>query len=209
VGELFWFGSYIYYSYSKWRTNISNSFSLSIIISFLLCTLIMLFDYSKSNSIDAGATLAVLIGFFIGFYILRYLKRKPNFYWGTTIMMMLASFILPVMVILTSIIMKVEVPGWTIGVVWVLGLGIEAISTYSLTARLAGTDNTLENGIDERQQQHILWSGLLGFLSLMIMLIFSLLQPWVSAEDTRLWLGVLTVGMTMWLLSYVVLETGR
>jgi hypothetical protein len=209
VGELFWFGSYIYYSYSKWRTKISNSFSLSIIISFLLCTLIMLFDYSKSNSINAGVTLAVLIGFLLGYMALGYLKRKPNFYWGTTIMMMLASFILPIMVILIAIVMRVEVPGWIVGVVWVLGLGIEAISTYSLTARLAGTDNTIENGIDERQQQHILWSSLLGFLALMIMLVFSLLQPWLSPGDTGLWLCDLTVGMTMWLLSYVVLETGR
>ncbi len=209
VGELFWFGSYIFYFYSKWSSKLTNSFSLSIIISFLLCTVIMLFDYSKSNNIDAGATLAVLIGFLLGYMVLRYLKSNPNFYWGTTIMMMLASFILPVMVILTSIIMRVEVPGWTIGVMWVLGLGIEAISTYSVTARLAGTDNIIENGIDERQQQHVLWSGLLGFLSLMTMLIFSLLQPWISPGDTRLWLGVLTVGMTIWLLSYVVLETGR
>lgn len=209
VGELFWFGSYIFYFYSKWSSKLTNSFSLSVIISFLLCTVIMLFDYSKSNSIDAGATLAVLIGFLLGYMVLRYLKSKPNFYWGTTLMMMLASFILPIMVILTSIIMRVEVPDWTIGVVWVLGLGIEAISTYSLATRLAGTDNSLENGIDERQQQHVLWSGLLGFLSLMIMLIFSLLQPWISPGDTRLWLGILTVGMTIWLLSYVVLETSR
>ena len=209
VGELFWFASFIFYSYTKWRSKFSNPFSLTVIIGFLLCTVIMLVDYGKNSNINAGATLAVLIGFLLGYMVLRYLKSKPNFYWGTTLMMMLASFILPIMVILTSVIMRVEVPDWTIGVVWVLGLGIEAISTYSVTARLAGTDNVIENGIDERQHQLILWSGLLAFLALTIMLIFSLLQPWVSAEDTRLWLGVLTVGMTIWLLSYVVLETSR
>jgi len=209
IGELFWFASFIFYSYTKWRSKFSNPFSLTVIIGFLLCTVIMLVDYGKNSNINAGATLAVLIGFLLGYMVLRYLKSKPNFYWGTTLMMMLASFILPIMVILTSVIMRVEVPDWTIGVVWVLGLGIEAISTYSVTARLAGTDNVIENGIDERQHQLILWSGLLAFLALTIMLIFSLLQPWVSAEDTRLWLGVLTVGMTIWLLSYVVLETSR
>lgn len=209
VGELFWFGSFIFYSYTKQRNKLSNFFSLSIIIGFLLCTIVMLFDYSKNNSIDAEATLAVLIGFFLGYIVLRYLKSKPNYYWGTTIIMMLASFILPAMIILAAIVMRVDVPGWAVGLVWVLGLGIESISTYSATTRLAGTDNAIENGIDERQEQHVLWSGLFGFLALMIMLIFSLLQPWVSLEDTRLWLSVLTVGITIWLLSYVVLETGR
>ncbi len=209
VGELFWFASFLLYSYTNWRSKFSNSFSLTVIIGFLLCTVIMLFDYGKNSSIDAGATLAVIVGFFLGYMVLRYLKSKPNFYWVTTIMMMLASFILPAMVVLTSIVIRVDVPGWAVGVVWVLGLGIESISTYSATTRLAGTDTAIENGIDERQQQHVLWSGLFGFLALMIMLIFSLLQPWVSAGDTRLWLGVLTVGMTIWLLSYVVLETGR
>jgi len=130
IGELFWFASFIFYSYTKWRSKFSNPFSLTVIIGFLLCTVIMLVDYGKNSNINAGATLAVLIGFLLGYMVLRYLKSKPNFYWGTTLMMMLASFILPIMVILTSIIMRVEVPGWTIGVVWVLGLGIEANSTY-------------------------------------------------------------------------------
>ncbi|HQA50371.1 MAG TPA: hypothetical protein PLP71_08950 [Syntrophomonadaceae bacterium] len=209
VGELSWLGSYLFNSYTKRRSQLSNSFSLAVIVGFLMCTIVMLVNYSDTRSIDAGATLAVLVGFLLGYMLLRYLKSKTNFYWGTTIIMMLSSFILPAMVILTSILLKVDVPGWAVGLVWFLGLGIETISFNSVSTRLAGTDTPIENNIDERSQQHILLSGLFGFLALTIMLIFSLLQPWISPGDTGLWLGVLTVGMTVWLLTYSVLEISK
>lgn len=210
LGELSWFSALIILPYVKLFTSLLlNSFSLSIITGFLLSTVIMLIDYSQNNSIDAGAPLAGLIGWFIGYLVLRYLKSLHNSYFKTAIMMMFASFILPAMVMLAALIMRVDVPGWAIGVVWALGLGMETISTYSVISNLAGIDTAIENDIDERQEQHLAWSGLLGFIALMIMLIFALLQPWIILEDTRLWLSIQTLGIAVWLLSFVVLESSR
>jgi len=63
--------------------------------------------------------------------------------------------------------------------------------------------------MDEKDVKSMAWSGFIGFGVLSTLLIAALLQPWISYNDLRLWLGVLGTGMLSWFLSFLVFSLAK
>lgn len=85
-------------------------------------------------------------------------------------------------------------------------MGLGATIGWIILSQLSARRPTPEPILDERHQQHNLWSGYWSFLFLNLLLIAALLQPWVLHSQTGLWIGILVAGTGFYLGSLLILE---
>lgn len=179
---------------------------LAIYFWLFAVTAILIFEFARHGVFDTGFILATSGGWFLALLIMVWARGKDTGT-GWAVGMMSLMFIPVVLFFLVMGLNKALSLHLSLPILMVIYLAL-LIAVFLAARRMMGkmmTGPVLPQAeMDEKDVKHIIWSGFIGFGVLSTLLIAALLQPWISYNDLRLWLGVLGTGMLSWFLSLLV-----
>ena len=169
-------------------------------------TVILIFDFARHGVFDTGFILATSGGWFLALLIMVWARGKDTGT-GWAVYLMSMMFIPVVLFFLVMGFNKALNLHLSLQILMIIYLVI-LIAIFLVARWIMGkmmTGPVLPQAeMDEKDVKNIVWSGFIGFGVLSTLLIAALLQPWISYNDLRLWLGVLGTGMLSWFLSLLV-----
>jgi len=169
-------------------------------------TAILIFDFAGHGVFDTGFILATSCGWFLALLIMVWARGKDTGTgWAVALMsLMFLPVVLFFLVMGLNKALSLHLSLMTLMVIYLALLITIFLAARRIMGRMMTGPVLPQAKMDERDVKSIVWSGFIGFGVLSTLLIAALLQPWISYNDLRLWLGVLGTGMLSWFLSLLV-----